>query len=196
MGIRHRQFHIREVTVRMKRMLNLKIGKMITAVVVTAALIFVATGCTSTQKAEETSEEIESYTDAPVWNREVDGPKDFGTFVKSLIGCPYVSDGSYTDGFDESGLVMYCYKEYYSIVLPHDSNEICLNSGEEISKDELIEGDVICYDDGSIAIYVGDEQVVYASATEGSVCYGDLDMKNIKKIKQIVSHSDSIEGLG
>ena len=180
----------------MKKTNNYRIGKMITAVAITAALIFGATGCTSTPVTEETSEEIEVHTDAPLWDKEVDGPKDFGTFVESLVGCPYVADGSYTDGFDESGLVMYCYKEYYSIVLPHDNNEICTNSGTEISKDELKDGDVICYDDGLVAIYVGDGQVVYASSTEGSDCSGDLDMRNIKTIKQIVNYSDSIEGLG
>lgn len=180
----------------MKRILNLRIGKMITAVAITASLILGATGCASTQRTEETSEETAVHTDAPLWDKEVDGPKDFGTFVKNYIGTPYVSDGSYADGFDESGFVVYCYKEYYSIVLPHDSNEICTNSGEEISKDELQAGDVICYDDGDIAIYVGDGQVVYASSTEGCVCSGDLDMKTIKTMKQIITYSDSIEGLG
>ena len=51
-------------------------------------------------------------------------------------------------------------------------------------------------DFGLVAIYVGDEKVVYASEAEGCVCYGNLDMESIAAIKQIVSYSDDIEGVG
>ena len=55
---------------------------------------------------------------------------------------------------------------------------------------------IVCYDFGLVAIYVGDEKVVYASEAEGCVFYGDLDMESIAAIKQIVSYSDDIEGVG
>ncbi len=60
----------------------------------------------------------------------------------------------------------------------------------------LLNCDIVCYDSGLVAIYVGDEKVVYASEAEGCVCYGDLDMESIAAIKQIISYSDDIEGVG
>ena len=120
----------------------------------------------------------------------------FGYYGESLVGTPYVSGGAYeSDGFDEAGFVSYCYMQM-GLAIPLDCEQIRQETGAEISRDEMVIGDIVCYESGLVAIYVGDEKVVYASEAEGCVCYGDLDMENIAAIKQVVSYSDSIVGVG
>ena len=65
-----------------------------------------------------------------------------------------------------------------------------------VSKDKMVAGDLVFYESGIVAIYVGDGKVVYASKAKGCVTTGDLDMEKIKVIKQVISYSNSEEGLG
>ena len=147
-------------------------------------------------ETEESEEPCEPYEGGPLWDQETDGPRQFGCYVESLVGTPYLSGGAFPcDGFDDVGFVSYCYRQM-SIGIPLDAEQIRLKTGIEVSKDEMVIGDIVCYDSGLVAIYVGDEKVVYASEAEGCVCYGDLDMESIAAIKQIVSYSDDIEGVG
>lgn len=93
---------------------------------------------------------------------------DFATYVKSFIGCKYVYGGSSpSSGFDCSGLVMYCYQNYYGISLPHGATSQS-KKGREVSRDDIQVGDIICFDrngDGTMehsAIYVGNDTYVHA----------------------------------
>ena len=114
----------------------------------------------------------------------------FVAYAKTYADVPYTYAGSSSAGVDSSGLVAACYMEYYSISLPHSCDQIMKSSGREVSRDELQEGDVICYDNGGFcghtAIYIGDGKVIHASNKEGRVVYGDLDMMPIMGIKRIV----------
>ena len=247
LGFSKVNFSKTEVTNRVKNIINFKKGKTITAIVITAVLLFIGVGfifnsktnaaeadgknkpaaeptsvetttaetttvetttveTTTAETSDETTfeteieEPCEPYEGGELWDQETDGPKMFGYYVESFVGDPYVSGGAFPcDGFDEVGFVSYCYRAYYSFALPLDVDEISNFLDDDttsISRDDMQIGDIVIYDSGLIAIYVGDEKVVYASEAEGCICYGDLDMDSIKVIKQFISYSNDIVGVG
>ena len=136
----------------------------------------------------------------PLWNIEVDGPKGFAIFVKDLIGTPYAEGGDFPDkGFDEVGFVAYCYKYHYAMGMGTTAEEICAGfdgSYDSTPINAIHVGDVVVYDSGNVAIYVGNGEVVYASKKDGCVTSGSLTMESIRAIKHFVDYSDTIEGLG
>ena len=226
LGFSKANFSKTEVTNRVKNIINFKQGKMVTAVIITAVLLVIGAGCSFNPKtngvnpenlndketettsvaqttADETSttEELtEGYEGGPLYNREVDGPRDFAIFVKDQIGTPYAAGGDFPDkGFDEVGFVSYCYKYHCSICLPATAEEICAGfdgSYDSTPINAIHVGDVVVYDSGIVAIYVGNGEVVYASKKEGCVTKGSLTMESIKAIKHFVDYSNSIVGNG
>ena len=220
-----------KVTNRVKNIINFKKGRTVTAVVITAVLLFVGAGCafnsktdgikpdnmnepetevtettvtateeTKVTETKETEELSEGYEGGPLWNQEVDGPKSFAIFVKDQIGTPYADGGDFPDkGFDEVGFVAYCYKSYHSLGMGATAEEICAGfdgSYDSVSVNAIHVGDVVVYDSGDVAIYVGNGEVVYASKSEGCVTSGTLTMENIRAIKHFVDYSNSNIGLG
>lgn len=210
-----------EVTNRVKNIINLKKGKTATAIAITAVLLFVSAGCalnskkvassepevtetevslTEISETEETGEQSEAYEGGRIWRLDVDGPKDFAAFAKALIGTPYAEGGNHPDiGLDGIGLVTYCYKEYYGLSVPFDVEETTLGvdgAYDSVSASAIQVGDVVVYDSGNIAIYVGNGEVVYASETEGYVCSGTLTMEDISAIIHYVDYSISDIGVG
>ena len=162
----------------------------------------VAETTTATTTAETTPSEAEE-TDgtydgvSPLWDREIDGPKSIAEFANHQVGTPYVSGGDSPDkGFDETGLILYLHKEKYAVGFPLKGGKIDSDFGMTVSKDKMVAGDLVFYESGIVAIYVGDGKVVYASKAKGCVTTGDLDMEKIKVIKQVISYSNSEEGLG
>ena len=238
LGFSKVNFSKTEVTNRVKNIIKFKKGKTVTAVAITAVLLFVGAGCAFNPKTvgvegvgpdgvnetesevteteepgvtdiviaenettEETEEKSEEYYEGvPIWDREVDGPKSFALFVRDQIGTPYAAGGNYPDiGVDEVGFVAYCYKVYYSAGMGATAEEICAGfdgSYDSVPIDSISICDVVVYDSGNIGLYVGDGKVVYASAAEGCVCEGDLEMESIRAIKHFIDYSNSIEGLG
>lgn len=106
-----------------------------------------------------------------------------------MLGKPYVFGGTSSSGVDCAGLVTYCYAQV-GISVANGSNTIYKSYGWTVSRDDLRPGDVICYDYGGwcghVAIYVGDGQVIHASASRGVVKYGNLDMMGIIAIKRFI----------
>ena len=223
LGFSKVNFSKTEVTNRVKNIINFKQGKTITAAVITAVLLVIGAGCSLNPKTndvdpdnlnEPVSETTETQSDAtesvvdkpveneigPLWNQEVDGPKNFASFAKDLIGTPYADGGNHPDiGLDETGLVMYCYKSYFSLAIPSDVEEICRGFDGEyysVPVTAIHVGDVVVYDSGNVAIYTGNGEVVYASESEGCVCSGTLRMENIRAIKHFVDYSNSEIGVG
>ncbi|MBR3341183.1 MAG: C40 family peptidase [Clostridiales bacterium] len=158
------------------------------------------TEVTVATETEETEELTEGYEGGRLWNLEVDGPKGFAIFVKDQIGTPYAAGGDFPDkGFDEVGFVAYCYKYYLSLGMGATAEEICAGfdgSYDSVPVNNIHVGDVVVYDSGNVAIYVGNGEVVYASAADGCVCSGELKMENIRAIKHFVDYSNSNIGLG
>ena len=147
----------------------------------------------------ESEKPAESET-GPLWNLEEDGSKCFAIYVKDHIGTPYAAGGDHPDkGFDEVGFVAYCYKNYFSAGMGSTAEEICAGfdgSYDSVPVKSIHVSDVVVYDSGIVAIYVGDGKVVYASKKEGRVCSGSLKMEKIRAIKHFVDFSNSVEGLG
>ena len=218
LGFSKVNFSKTEVTNRVKNIINYKKGKTATAAIITAALLVIGAGCTLNPNSKGADPDIpnepetnvtesEFIVDKPVenetgplWNLEVDGPKDFSTFTKNLIGTPYAEGGNHPDiGLDETGLVVYCYKSYFAVAMPSDVEEICAGfdgTYDSVPENSVHVGDVVVYESGNVAIYVGYGEVVYASEEEGCVCSGTLKMENIRTIKHIVDYSNSEIGVG
>ncbi len=224
LGFSKVNFSKTEVTNRVKNIINFKQGKTVTAAVITAILLVIGAGCTlnpnskgadnnpgtevnGTGVTETKVTESEFMIDkpnpnetGPLWNQEVDGPKSFAVFVKDQIGTPYADGGNHPDiGLDETGLVVYCYKSYFAVAMPSDVEEICAGfdgTYDSVPENSVHVGDVVVYESGNVAIYVGYGEVVYASEEEGCVCSGTLKMENIRAIKHFVDYSSSEIGLG
>lgn len=210
-----------EVTNRVNNLINYKKGTTATAVAIAAILLFVGVICGFSSKtnadeaegikettlvettvAETTPSEAEE-TDgtydgvSPLWDREIDGPKSIAEFANHQVGTPYLSGGDSPDkGFDETGLILYLHKEKYAVGFPLKGGKIDSDFGMTVSKDKMVAGDLVFYESGIVAIYVGDGKVVYASKAKGCVTTGDLDMEKIKVIKQVISYANTDEGLG
>lgn len=110
-------------------------------------------------------------------------------YAEYMLGKPYIFGGTSSSGVDCAGLVTYCYSKV-GISVANGSNTIYNYYGTNISRDELQPGDVICYDYGGwcghVAIYIGDGQVIHASASKGVVKYGILDMMPIIAYKRFL----------
>lgn len=85
----------------------------------------------------------------------------------SFLGIPYVWGGDTPSGFDCSGLVQYIYKNF-GIDLPRTTYEQ-VNCGTEISKDNLIPGDLVFFGEKSaphhVGLYVGNNCYLQAPQT-------------------------------
>ena len=155
---------------------------------------------TKVTQSETTDEKPAEKETGPLWDLEKDGPKDFAAYVKDQIGSPYAAGSDVpAKGFDEVGFVAFCYRNYFSMGMGTTPEEICAGfdgSYDSVPVKSIHIGDVVVYNSGLVAIYVGDGKVVYASKKEGRVCSGSLKMEKIRAIKHFVDFSNSVTGLG
>ena len=85
-------------------------------------------------------------------------------YACQFIGNPYVWGGtSLTDGADCSGFVQSVFA-HFGISLPRTTYDQ-INAGVEVSYDQAMPGDLICYD-GHIGIYIWNGQIVNAQNPE------------------------------
>lgn len=82
------------------------------------------------------------------------------TFVNKT---PYVWGGTSPDGFDCSGLVVYCYQHVLGMILPRTS-EMQQNIGVPVSEGEMQRGDLVFYGYPAhhVGLYIGDGMMVDA----------------------------------
>ena len=222
LGFSKNSFSKAEVTNRVKNIINFKEGRKITAVMITASMLFVGAACSlnSKDKTDVTTEvsgtitevfetaetsinepidETFSEDEIPVPDYAFDPEDSFELFVKSLVGSPYETGGTYPQGFDDTGFVMYCFKKYFAVALPHDINTMS-ESGDEIDPDEIEPGDVIFFDkdgDGVMdhcGIYIGDGTYVHAQATASGVIESDYSDAKVSAVRRMVYISGDIPG--
>ena len=97
------------------------------------------------------------------------------------LGCKYVFAKSGPDTFDCSGFVLYSYKKV-GITLPHSAYKQGYERGFKLEKDELLPGDIVCFntnlDDSDLVdhtgIYIGNNKAVHASSSAKEVIISDM----------------------
>lgn len=118
----------------------------------------------------------------PVASRSGSGisGQDIVGFGAKFLGTPYHYGGASPGGFDCSGFVSYCYKQY-GYQLPRTAAGMA-GVGTVVSKEELVCGDLVLFQGtaGSygithVGIYVGSGQFIHSSSSSGrGVCYSSI----------------------
>lgn len=105
-------------------------------------------------------------------------------YACQFIGNPYVWGGtSLTDGADCSGFVQSVFA-HFGISLPRTTYDQ-INAGVEVSYDQAMPGDLICYD-GHIGIYIGNGQIVNAQNPEQGTGISPATYTTILSVRRIV----------
>lgn len=144
------------------------------------------TKASSTKKATPTPKPSSSST-----VKRGDKSGGFAKYIRSFIGCKYVSGGASPSGFDCSGFTMYCYKNYYNIKLPHGAN-MQTKYGTKVSFDSMQVGDIIYFDHDHngkadhVGLYVGNGEMVHASGVKTGVkCVSVSKLKDVFMVRRI-----------
>ena len=105
-------------------------------------------------------------------------------YACQFIGNPYVWGGtSLTDGADCSGFVQSVFA-HFGISLPRTTYDQ-INAGVEVSYDQAMPGDLICYD-GHIGIYIGNGQIVNAQNPEQGIGISPATYTTILSVRRVM----------
>ena len=124
------------------------------------------------KKTEGTAEEEADNKTEDSSSTVVNGSgSDIASFAMQFVGVPYVYGGASPSGFDCSGFTRYVFAQF-GVKLPHGATPQ-LNSGAEVSRDNLQPGDLVffqgTYATSSAAshcgIYIGDGQFIHSASS-------------------------------
>ena len=136
------------------------------------------------QTAQETQEDTQQTETAEVSAQTAATGQAIVDYACQFIGNPYVWGGtSLTDGADCSGFVQSVFA-HFGISLPRTTYEQ-IYSGVEVSYDQAMPGDLICYD-GHIGIYIGNGQIVNAQNPEQGIGISPATYTTILSVRRIV----------
>ncbi|MDS0527994.1 NlpC/P60 family protein [Clostridium sp. SHJSY1] len=95
-------------------------------------------------------------------------PKAKGSVIvdeaMKYLNIPYLWGGTTVSGFDCSGFTQYVYLKEFGIDIGRTTYEQ-INSGKEVSKEDLKPGDLVFEHPGHVQIYVGNGQVIHSPKT-------------------------------
>ncbi len=136
------------------------------------------------QMTQEVQENVQQTETTEVSAQPASNGQAIVDYVCQFIGNPYVWGGtSLTDGADCSGCVQSVFA-HFGISLPRTTYDQ-INAGVEVSYDQAMPGDLICYD-GHIGIYIGNGQIVNAQNPEQGIGISPATYTTILSVRRIV----------
>ena len=136
------------------------------------------------QMTQEVQENVQQTETTEVSAQPASNGQAIVDYACQFIGNPYVWGGtSLTDGADCSGFVQSVFA-HFGISLPRTTYDQ-INAGVEISYDQAMPGDLICYD-GHIGIYIGNGQIVNAQNPEQGIGISPATYTTILSVRRIV----------
>lgn len=136
------------------------------------------------QMTQEVQENIQQMETTEVSTQPASNGQAIVDYACQFIGNPYVWGGtSLTDGADCSGFVQSVFA-HFGISLPRTTYDQ-INAGVEVSYDQAMPGDLICYD-GHIGIYIGNGQIVNAQNPEQGIGISPATYTTILSVRRIV----------
>ena len=136
------------------------------------------------QMTQEVQENVQQTETTEVSTQPASNGQAIVDYACQFIGNPYVWGGtSLTDGADCSGFVQSVFA-HFGISLPRTTYDQ-INVGVEVSYDQAMPGDLICYD-GHIGIYIGNGQIVNAQNPEQGIGISPATYTTILSVRRIV----------
>lgn len=136
------------------------------------------------QMTQEVQENVQQTETTEVSAQPASNGQAIVDYACQFIGNPYVWGGtSLTDGADCSGFVQSVFA-HFGIILPRTTYDQ-INAGVEVSYDQAMPGDLICYD-GHIGIYIGNGQIVNAQNPEQGIGISPATYTTILSVRRIV----------
>ena len=136
------------------------------------------------QMTQEVQENVQQTETTEVSAQPASNGQAIVDYACQFIGNPYVWGGtSLTDGADCSGFVQSVFA-HFGISLPRTTYDQ-INAGVEVSYDQAMPGDLICYE-GHIGIYIGNGQIVNAQNPEQGIGISPATYTTILSVRRIV----------
>lgn len=136
------------------------------------------------QMTQEVQENVQQTETTEVSAQPASNGQAIVDYACQFIGNPYVWGGtSLTDGADCSGFVQSVFA-HFGISLPRTTYDQ-IYAGVEVSYDQAMPGDLICYD-GHIGIYIGNGQIVNAQNPEQGIGISSATYTTILSVRRIV----------
>lgn len=136
------------------------------------------------QMTQEVQENVQQTETTEVSAQPASNGQAIVDYACQFIGNPYVWGGtSLTDGADCSGFVQSVFA-HFGISLPRTTYDQ-IHAGVEVSYDQAMPGDLICYD-GHIGIYIGNGQIVNAQNPEQGIGISPATYTTILSVRRIV----------
>ena len=136
------------------------------------------------QMTQEVQENVQQTETTEVSAQPASNGQAIVDYACQFIGNPYVWGGtSLTNGADCSGFVQSVFA-HFGISLPRTTYDQ-INAGVEVSYDQAMPGDLICYD-GHIGIYIGNGQIVNAQNPEQGIGISPATYTTILSVRRIV----------